>query len=124
MYSTAHYAESLAEVIHAAQVSTETIEKNFLNVLRNNNDLVKLPDILLAAERRLMAYENRRQVEVVSACPLSDDIQAKITKAFSASDRLVWKVDPRLIGGIKIIIDGSRELDVTIARRLTKLFSQ
>lgn len=79
------------------------------------------------AEAYRIAYRDRRgimDVHVRSAVPLSEAQRARLTAALASSTQrtpaLIEKVDPSLLGGMVIEIEG-RKIDASVASRLHHL---
>lgn len=89
---------------------------NFIRVLHERGRLVLLPEIAALYEQRRAVAENRIDVEVVSAFPVTAEqmqrISAALARRFGRQIDLKARVDNSLIGGIVIhagdlVIDGS-----------------
>jgi F-type H+-transporting ATPase subunit delta len=87
----------------------------------------RLDALRAVGEAYRTAYRDRRgimDVHVKSAVPLSEDQRARLTAALASSTQrtpaLIEKVDPSLLGGMVIEIEG-RKIDASVASRLHHL---
>lgn len=98
--------------------------QNLIKVLIQNQRLVLLPEIAALYESYRAEAERTLTAEVVSAFPLSDEQQAKITQALKKrlgrDISLVCKVDDTLLGGV-IIRAGDLVIDGSVTGQLSKL---
>lgn len=94
---------------------------NFIQVLATNNRLSVLPEIADFFENLKSAEEGIKDAVVVSAFPLDDkqarDLQPALEAHFKSKLSLEIKVDPELIGGVKVVV-GDQMLDVSVRGRL------
>lgn len=96
--------------------SFDSAFKSFLKTLDLYRRLALLPDILAQFEALRREAEDRLQVQVISAHPLSEEesklLSDRLRKRFGCDIELEVSVDARLIGGAVIrardeVIDGS-----------------
>ncbi len=86
--------------------------KNFLRVLEKNGDRKKLKEIVALAERmmyRKIMIETARRVKVVWPKKKNDLIEEKI--------------NPDLIAGVKITVNGEKQLDFSLKNKVEKIFN-
>ncbi|MEX0899176.1 MAG: F0F1 ATP synthase subunit delta [Gammaproteobacteria bacterium] len=96
----------------------------FLALLAQRNRLLALPAIMLQFEALRAVAENRADVEVISAVPLTDEQQKAYAKAMQrrlGRDVVIHpSVDTTLLGGA-IIRAGDLVIDGSVKGRLAKL---
>ena len=90
---------------------------NFLKLLCEENLLAELPGCVRAYRDRYNADHGIIEVTVVSAVPLNDTSREKLLAKLV---RLTAKVDPSILGGLRLDLNGTR-LDGTVQRRLERL---
>lgn len=121
-YSVQTYAEALARAFRDSdRAEHPAIVKRFGALLRKTGDAGAAGKIVRALERMLVAEDGGHWVTVETAREGSD--LARISPAFSKKDRIESAVRPALIAGARITVDGERELDYSLARRIKKLFN-
>ena len=99
----------------------------FLLVL-NNHERLDLLRAILAEARDLYDERTRRlKVLITTAVPISDEqkqrIEMRVRERFKLEPVLVSRIDPALLGGIKIRI-GDRQFDGTVRARLELIRQQ
>jgi F-type H+-transporting ATPase subunit delta len=97
---------------------------NFLALLTQNKRLILLPDIATLFTTYCAAYEKINTVQVVSAIDMKDEqkqqfVQA-LTKRSDTQVKIQYSVDPRLIAGAVIYING-KVIDGSVRGKLTRL---
>lgn len=97
---------------------------HFLKVLVKKRRFHELPDIQEEHHRLFEKKKGIREVEAISAVPLSTRLEKKISeilaKKFNSEIRLISKTKPNLIGGF-ILRFLDRELDASIRGRLEEM---
>lgn len=117
--------KELANKIFAGQVSQLTL--NFLNMIIDKRRETYIG--VISAEYRDMADELRNitKAELTAAVPVSEAAMKELEQNLSAKTgktvQLSMKVDPGLIGGLKIRI-GDQIVDATVAKKLEMLKEQ
>ena len=99
---------------------------NFLKILCERGQLRQLAQCAEAYRQRYNAAHGILEATAVSAVALTDDqtrrLQKKLESVTGKQIRLHCKVDPAVLGGIRLDIDGT-ELDGTVQSRLSGLRS-
>jgi F-type H+-transporting ATPase subunit delta len=108
----------------ADKIGLSPLGRNVLGVIARNGRSAALPAFIKAVKARLAAHRGSRQVEIVSAAPLSaDQLQTIVTglsRALGADVEPIAKVDPSLIGGF-VARAGSRQFDASVKTKLEQL---
>lgn len=118
-------AAQLVELFRSACGSAVDAElSNFVQLLSDNNRLGCLPEIAALFESYKQAEEGVKHAEIWSAFAL-DDTQVKallpqLETYFKSKLEASVKVDPELIGGVKIVV-GDRMLDTLVRGKLDKM---
>lgn len=104
------------------RVSTHVL--NLLLVMNDNGRLGLVPSVVSAFNQRLRTSKNQIEVEVHTARNLSADqladVGGKISKAINAQAVIRQRIDPSLIGGLRIRI-GDKLIDGSVATSLKRL---
>ena len=115
-------ARAMAEIVAKAQIGD--IARRFVGVVANNRRLAQLPEFIDSFESLVARRRGELEAEVTSAVPLSqaqvNAIAGSIPGATGRKVRLVLKVDPKLVGGLRVKV-GSRLVDASIAAKLGRL---
>ena len=100
------------------------ITRQFLAVLAGNRRTEALGAIVEAFERLAAAHRGLVSAEVVSAQPLSPEQSERLAAALRAAlgkdPRIETRVDPALLGGLKVKV-GSRLYDASLRAKLDSL---
>ena len=123
-YSLKNYAEALAVAIHNTEPTrSDTIVKNFLILLGKSGDEVHAEKIVNAAERILRKKDGGREIILESARPLERENQKLLSGIAGKKDSVAMRIDPNLVAGVRIVIDGEKEFDGSLKGKLDKMFS-
>ncbi len=113
-----------ALVAVAKKLGLSTLGCNVIGVAAKNRRAGELPGIIAAFKKRAAAHRGARQVEIVSAKPLSaaeqDSILAALVKSLGAKVEAETRVDEALIGGFVVRV-GSRQFDASVKSKLDAL---
>ncbi|MDO4845132.1 MAG: ATP synthase F1 subunit delta [Oscillospiraceae bacterium] len=97
---------------------------NFLKILCEKDAIRAFPDCVRQYERRRREDEGIAEVTAVTAVPLSEAQATRLTEKLQTVLKkkilLSCRVDPAVLGGVRIHADG-QELDGTVRRRLDEL---
>lgn len=114
--------KGLAALGAAAGLTPLTLK--FLGALAANARASALPAVIVAFERMAADHRGAVAAEVVSAVPLNKaqlkGVVAALTQALGKDPELTARVDPSILGGIKVHV-GSRLFDASLKSRLDSL---
>lgn len=103
---------------------TEKILVNFIKVLVKKGRFSQVESIQKEFHKLFETKKGIKEVEVITAIELSDEVQQKLrsalNKKLNAEIRLQLSVDKDLIGGMQIRYDGT-EIDTSYKNRLAEL---
>ncbi len=112
---------ALVDAISGAK-DKKKITTNFLALLRKNGDEKKVRQIIALAEGLLLKKTGNRKVVLETA--RKTDTKS-ITKLFIEKGDIVQeKINPSLIAGIKITVDGSKQLDLSLKNKLDNIYAR
>ncbi len=99
-------------------------QKNFVNVLAENERLIVLPEILSLFVAQKDAHEGVKDALVSSAFPIDDATLARLVadleSRFKAKVKATVQIDPELIGGVKIAV-GDEVIDASVRGKLAAM---
>jgi F-type H+-transporting ATPase subunit delta len=120
-------ADVILNLLLDAVGSTADYLKRFLNLLIDNNRLSLLEAIFLDYQKIIANYKNNQEVVIETAFSISDkdkkDLEDILSKKFEKNISAVIRLNPDLIGGIKIILDDV-VIDSSIKGNINKMFLQ
>ncbi|WP_374404267.1 F0F1 ATP synthase subunit delta [Niveibacterium sp.] len=99
-------------------------QKNFVNVLAENERLTVLPEILSLFTAQKDAHEGVKDALVSSAFPIDAATLARLVadleNRFKAKVKATVQIDPELIGGVKIAV-GDEVIDASVRGKLAAM---
>ena len=112
----------LTAVAEAAELAATT--GKFLGLVAVNRRAAALPAMIAAFERLAAADRGAVSAEVTTAMPLTDaqarSLAAALRTALGKAPEIETRVDPALLGGVKVRV-GSRLYDASLKSRLDSL---
>jgi F0F1-type ATP synthase delta subunit len=123
-YSLKNYAEALAAAIYGVELDRkDAIIRNFLALLRKSGDETHAEKIVGATEHILHKKDGLREIVFESARPLERANRKLLSEIAKTKDVIALRVNPDLVAGVRIVIDGEREFDGSLKGKLDKIFS-
>jgi F0F1-type ATP synthase delta subunit len=124
-YSVQNYAKAL--VVALAEIGPEHQHdalRRFVDLLEKNGDEVHANKIVDAVVRLLRKQAGGREVVLEAARPIADGNLKALKEIFAGpNDTIITKVDRRLMAGVRVLVDGEREFDGSLKRKLDALFA-
>ena len=118
------YAEAFRAVVAEARPSeTKTIIRRLIASAIKRQDRARLPAIVHAIERKTVTENGGRWVEIQTARSVPPRALSRFRRTFSKKDQITTKIDPRLVAGVRIVVNDERALDYSLERKLRKLFT-
>lgn len=122
-YSSSIYARALSDALKAAPADArEKIMSRFVRMVAHYGDLGHASAIVDAFARVEAARSGGRSVEVAYARAPKEELRQRVEGMFSPRDHVSVRIVPSLVAGVRVTIDGTRELDLSLTGRLTRLF--
>jgi F-type H+-transporting ATPase subunit delta len=117
--------EQLAKLFIDVSDQPLTVEQqNFIRVLVENDRLSVLPEISELYDSLKHAQEGIRDAEITSAFALDDaalkSLVAELERKFGCQIQATVKVDPALIGGVRIAV-GDEVIDASVRAKLSAM---
>lgn len=117
-YSPDQYARAFIEVFKEVPKDERLgVLKRFIKLVAKNGDLARSSKIIEAVENILIKKNGGRLIEI----DVARSVRIAMQKLFSSKDKVVLHINSELIAGMRITIDGERELDNTLKRKLEKI---
>ena len=116
------YAEALLSALEGApKEKALLVLKRFVTTVAKHGDANRWDEILRAVEKKRAAQKGGRSIEVEFARKGERRLEEKFKHLFGTHDIVQFRVDPTLVAGARITIDGDQELDLSFARLLNDL---
>jgi F0F1-type ATP synthase delta subunit len=121
-YQPKDYAKALLESLKTFPKKEEEILRSFVRVLASHNDFSKWRRTSELFEKLHIQEYGEKHIEVHMA---RDDsgYRKKVLQALPRGSKVIFRIDPSLIGGIKVFINKETLIDGSISKRVNKLFS-
>jgi F-type H+-transporting ATPase subunit delta len=104
--------------------NTDPELRNLIYLLASKNQVHLLPEVLVEFDRYVERGPTRQLVQVTSAIPLNEaertQLEQKIRAQYGPDLDLDYRVDPSLLGGLRVRI-GDRVIDGTVVGRLNAM---
>ena len=123
------YARALYEAVEGKKKpEVKTLVTNFLQVLKEKNQLSKINEIISEIEKIDDMENHRIQAEIISATRLDEAVMKKIEKILqkrTGAKEIVWekKIDKQILGGVILKFQDSI-LDLSLATRINALAAE
>ncbi len=117
-YKAKAYAKALVDL----DTSTEDkkVVNNFLKLLERNGDMKKFREIIALAQKLLLQKTGNKKIALETARKINAKDAAK--SFIKKGDMVEEKINPALIAGVKIVVDGNRQLDFSLKNKLDSIF--
>jgi len=120
-YAPELYAEAFIQALDesAGHASRDALVASLLAVIEKNGDNARKVKILNAVRRAFIKKRGGREITIETA-----RVQQHIDlgRYFTKEDEIETRVNPDLVAGLRITIDGERELDTSLHRKLSRMF--
>jgi F0F1-type ATP synthase delta subunit len=116
------YAKALAEIAFEKKIDEKKVINNFVKLLVNEGLERRAKEILEMAEDIILAKKGKRKITFVTARKTAAS-QKKTLQAFAKEGDVVKeKIDPKIIAGVKIVINDSKQFDASMQSKLQNIF--
>jgi len=113
-YSPVNYAK--------AYIETKPAPKDFLRVVEKFGDISRLKKIVAAIEELAAKEAGGHIIDMEFARGMEKKLVEKMKNKFTAKDIVHVSINPSLVAGVRITIDGTKELDNSFRRKINTLF--
>lgn len=122
-YAPKYYAEAFAALAWKPmdQAKETELVKNFLALITRNGDMNQIGKILNETEAALRARTGRRKVTIETARSV-DGLYKELVHFVKKDDIVEEKVDPKLVAGLRVVVNDTLQFDGTLKRKLDALF--
>lgn len=116
------YAEAFRKALDEGVASEEELVRNLSGAVLRRGQRAQWPRIAMRISEELVHYHKGRWITLQTARSLTDAQRKKIEEAFSKKDYIEEQICPELIAGMRILVDGEREFDGSLKKKLHNLF--
>ena len=122
-YSSRMYAAAFAASLRGANAQDyERRVSRFVALLAKNGDLGRAGAVVEEFEKITSQRNGGHYITLEFARAVDKEKESALKTQFSEKDIFKRTITPSLIAGVRMTVDGDRELDVSLAGKLTQLF--
>lgn len=118
-YSVNNYVSAFSEAVKSA--SQEKAIEGLVGLLKKTGDIKHSKKILEAIHKKLVNEKGGKWVNIETARESSLK-KISLKHSFSDKDHLELSINPELVAGVRITVDGQEELNNSLENKLNKLF--
>ncbi|MCX6721615.1 MAG: F0F1 ATP synthase subunit delta [Candidatus Staskawiczbacteria bacterium] len=111
----------VAEVAIKGTADENKVAKNLVKVLVSAGLEEKFKNVLSVAEDFILVSQGRRKIIFETARAVTPSQRKLMDSIVKKGDKIKEKINPDLIAGIKIIINGSKQLDASMQHKLRNI---
>jgi F0F1-type ATP synthase delta subunit len=116
------YARALTEVLADEKADHKKVAENFLKLLVKAGQISKAKEIAAMAGDLLLKKQGKKKIVFETARKMTAS-QKKMAESFvGEGDRVFEKINPDLVAGIKIVVNGEKQIDASLLNKLNNLF--
>ncbi len=116
------YAIALADIVMDKKNASneKRIIHSFLRLLEKNRDMKKAKEIISLVEA--IFFEKTGNKKVILEMARKIDTKNILKDFIKKGDVIEEKINPKLIAGIKIIINNEKQLDFSLQKKIQEIF--
>ena len=122
-YRVSQYAQALyAATDGKSEAEQKKIVARFVQLLIRHRAMGKARAIFAAYEKHVLQKRGMRLVRIETASPASEKLKQEIRSALGKNIHIEERVNPRIIGGVTMLIDDEILIDASVKRQLETMF--
>ncbi len=115
-YKIKDYAMALADT----KASGKDAVERFLQLLQKNGQLKNAKKIIELAQNYSLVKRGNKKIMLETA--RKTDMKSALKNLLKDGDAVEEKISPELIAGVKVIINGEKQLDFSLKNKLENIF--
>lgn len=120
-YSPQIYAKAFSNIVIKSSAKRTDLIKNFLNLIKKNNDQHLLKKIYEQTEKIVREKSGKNKIILETARNIEN--LNKVIKKIAKKGDIVEEINnPSLLAGIKIIVNDEMQFDGSMSRKIKNLF--
>ncbi len=120
--SPKHYASALLDVVDSGVPQAQALSGLF-RAMSTHGDMGRRGEVLSAVERESAARAGACLVNVQFAQALGVAERKEFLSAWGEKDRVSTTVNPDLVAGVRVLVNGDSELDLSLRAKLDKVLA-
>ncbi len=119
-YSLNNYVGAFTEALKVT--SQDKAKEGLVKLLSKTGDIRHSGKILSAIQKKLVHDKGGKWVSIETARELSTANVTSLKHKFSEKDHVEIQINPELVAGVRVTINGEEELNNSLQSKLNKLF--
>jgi F0F1-type ATP synthase delta subunit len=120
-YTPKQYAAALFESLQEKGVSVDAVVKSFSAMVVRNYDKALLPKIIAQFKKLERTKAGRHEVVLTSARTIEKSVIADVKKKVGENSGITEVIDPKVLGGVRILINDEVVIDGTYRTRVRRM---
>lgn len=118
-YSVNNYVGAFTQAVKKS--SQEQVVASFVKLLKKTGDIKHSQKIVEAIHKKIVNEKGGKwvNIEIARESALKKE---KLKHDFSEKDHIDFKINPELVAGVRITVNGEEELNNSLQGKLNKLF--
>lgn len=123
-YSPRQYAAALLKVLNERKIlDKKEVVRGLLSTIVKRGDQKFLGLVLREVEKQYLRNKKIKKIELESASAVSRGVKKDIRDALGGEILFQEKINPRILAGVRIIVDGELLIDASAKTQLDKIFN-
>ena len=119
-YSIDNYVEAFTQALKEG--TQKDISAGFVKLLQKNGDIKHFKKIIEAIHKKMVNDKDGKWINIETAREVLPAREKTLRHNFSEKDHINFKINPELVAGIRITVNGQEELDNSLNQKLKRLF--
>lgn len=120
-YKLKDYAKILFGLMTDSNIESKNLISSFVKLLEKKGEIKNARKIIGLAEKHYLEKRGNKKIILETARILNKQDFLKIIK--KEGDIIEEKINPELIAGVKITVNGERQIDFSLQKKLSEMFS-
>ena len=116
------YATALAEILAEKKFDEKKVTSNFVKLLVSAGLEKKSKEILELAEEILLTKRGNKKIVIESARKITAGQRKVLDGIALKGDMVKEKINPELVAGVRITVNGNKQFDGSMKRKLERIF--
>ena len=122
-YRSSQYAQALYVATEGkSEAEQKKIIKRFVELLVRHRVIGKAHAISAAYEKLALQKRGERLVQIETATPASEKLKQEIRTVLGKNIYIKERVNPQVLGGVKMLVDDEILIDASVKRQLERMF--
>ena len=123
-FTPQQYAQAFWQVAdEAPEKEYSVIVLSFISAIKKYGDSGRADKIIQSIEEYKVKRDGGNVINIEYARQQPGKMTSKIEKSFEKKDLIQTRINKSLIAGVRVTISGEQELDLTMRRKLSRLFT-